>query len=53
MFIGRLFDDNLIQNFDINNLLILEKSLKKMELEDLGEKLRIEILTSKFSQFRN
>ena len=53
MLIGRLFDDNLIQNFDINNLFILEESLKKMDLEGLAEKLRIEILTSKFSQYRN
>ncbi len=51
--IGRLFNDNLIQNFDINNLLILEEALKKMGLEDLGEQLRMEILISKFSQLKN
>ncbi len=53
LLMGRLFDDKFLKNFNMNNLYILEDSLRKMALEDLGKKIRIEILTSKFSQFRN
>ena len=52
LLIARLFKDNSMYNFDIKNLQFIEDSLQKLKLPNLGKKIRIEVLSSKFASLK-
>ena len=52
LLVGRLLGDEPLNNFDLDNLTSIEVALKKIGLKDLAEELRIEVITSKFTNLK-
>ena len=51
LLIARLFNDNSLPNFDLNNLIAIETAMNLMGLNNLAKKIRTEILVAKFTNF--
>ena len=51
LLIARLFDENSLPNFDLNNLIVMETAMNLMGLDNLAKKIRTEILVAKFTNF--
>ena len=51
LLIARLIGDNPLVDFDLSNLIVIKSSLNKIGLENLGNKITQEVMTSKIINF--
>ena len=51
LLIARLIGDNPLVDFDLSNLIVIKSSLNEIGLENLGNKITQEVMTSKIINF--